>query len=70
MTKEQFVEKMEWAVLNAMDGASTHDGFQYRGWIDSELPKFLPQIRLHAETVFQRIEMEHYTCFVKKATNA
>lgn len=59
MTKEEWIQNFESAVLGVMDDCVREalDASGY-GWEDGDLDVFLNSIRRHAETLFHRYETE------------
>ena len=52
MKIENFVEIFEQDILAAMDKSASENLGIKKGWVDKNLPEFLPAIRKQAETIY------------------
>lgn len=52
--KEEFIEIFEKKILDAMDESAVQELDGGKGWLDGELPSFLPAIRKQAERAYNR----------------
>lgn len=58
-TRQEFEERVERAVLNALDEVAENTFGQPRsGWTDTEIPALAPAIRNHAKRAFQRLTID------------
>ena len=58
-TLEEFTQRVESAVLNALDDTMSNiTGKPFNGWQDEDLKTFLPGIRDHAKNLYDKIKID------------